>query len=147
MGLIVCSPGGRNSTVKAVNRTGSPARNIGQNKPRVEANVCANQFQVLRELLGDYPSSDGKSIRGDSVVPESALEGEVGDHVQRFPSSTKFDCIVYSRRGEKGKGKVVNDFRACSSGLLGCGGGDAGVEVPLGQEQGGELNGLVTSHC
>ena len=81
------------------------------------------------------------------MVPESALEGEVGDHVQRFPSSTKLDCIVYSRRGEKGKGKVINDFRACSSGLLGCGGGDAGVEVPLGQDQGDELNGLDTSHC
>jgi len=126
------------SPVKVCNQTGSPARQYGQYKSRVEVTDCANQFQVLRELLGDYPSSDGISIGGDSVVPESALEGEAGDHAQRDPSSTKLDCIVYSRRGEKGKGKVINDFGACSSGLLGCGGGegDAGVEVPLDQEQG-----------
>ena len=87
----MCAVQGGGSPVKGGNQTGSPVRKNGQNKSRVETNDCANQFQVLREMLGDYSTSDGKSIRGDPVVPESALEGEVGDHAQRFPS-----CLLYT---------------------------------------------------
>jgi len=114
---------------------------------RLDSNDCANQFQVLRVLLGDYPCSDGNSVGGDTVVPDSTFEGEVGDHAQRSPCPSKKDCIVYSWRREVGKGKVISEFGACSSSLLGCGGVNAGVNVPMGQAQGDELNGLDTAHC
>ena len=105
---------GKGSTVEVENRTSSPSSNDGQNKSRLESNICANQFQALRDLLGDFPS--------DIVVPESTFESGVEDHAQRSPSLVKNDCIVYSRRREKGKEKVINDFGSGSLSLLGCGG-------------------------
>jgi len=117
---------GKGSTVEVENRTSSPSSNDGQNKLSLESNVCANQFQALRDLLGDFPS--------DIVVPESTFESGVEDHAQRSPSLVKNDCIVYSRRREKGKEKVINDFGSGSLSLLGCGGVNAEVKAPLGQD-------------
>jgi len=91
-------PRGRGSPVEVENRTSSPAGKHGQIKSQVDSFAGANQFQVLRELLGDYPSSDNNSVGGDTVIPESVFEGVVGDEALRYPCVTKNDCIVYSRR-------------------------------------------------
>ena len=106
--------------------------------------VVLTSSKVLRELLGDYPSSDGNSVRGDSVVPDSTFEGEVGDQAPRSACQSKKDCIVYSRRRELGKGKALSEFGACSSSLLGCGGVNEGVDVTLGKAEEDERNGLET---
>jgi len=74
------------------------------------------------------------------VVLESTFEGGVEDHAHRSLSLVKNDCIVYSRRREKGKEKVINDFGSGSLSLLGCGGVNAEVEALLGQDQGHELH-------
>ena len=46
----------------------SPRGKNGQVKPLIDSPAGVNQFQVLRELLGDYPSSDGDSIGEASVI-------------------------------------------------------------------------------
>ena len=98
---------GKGTSVEVENQSCSPARNDGQNKVRLDSNDGANQFQMLSELLGDCPSADGNSVAGDTVVSESALGEVVGDHVQRAPCAANFDLVVYSRRREKGKEKVL----------------------------------------
>ena len=104
------------------NRTSSPLGKNGKNKSRVNSTAGTNQFQVLRELLGDYSSSDNNSVGGDTVILESVFEGVVGDKAKRYPCVTNNDCIVYSRRRERGKVKVINEVGSCSSSLLGHGG-------------------------
>jgi len=133
--------------VEVENQTSSLTRKTWLNKSWLDSTTGANQFQVLRELLGDYRSSDCNSVGGDLVIPESAFEGVVGDRTQRSPCVTKKDCIIYSRRREKGKGKVINEVRSCSSSMLGCGGVNADVDFSVGQAQGDELNGLAPPHC
>ena len=92
------------SPLEVQNHAGSPTRKIGQNK-HMDSAAGGNQFQVLRELLGDYPSSDCNSVGRDSVIPESAFDGVVGAHSQISPCVIKKDCIVYSRRKRKERGR------------------------------------------
>jgi len=96
---------GRVSPLEVQNRVGSPTRKTGQNKSWMDSAVGGNQFQELRELLGDYPSFNCNSVGGDSVIPESAFDGVVGAHSQISPCVIKKDCIVYSRRKRKERGR------------------------------------------
>jgi len=105
------------------------------------------QTHFKSELLDNCPFADGNSAAGDTVVPELALGEVVGDHVQRSPCAANFDLVVYSRRREKGKEKVLNVIGSGSTPLLGCGGVNTGGGVPLGQVQGDELDGPETPHC
>jgi len=138
----VCAAQGRGSPAEVENRTSSPAGKHGQIKSRVDAFAGDNQFQVLRDLLGDYPSSDNNSVGGDTVIPESVFEGVEGDEALRYHCVTKNDCIVYSRRRERGKGKVINEVGSCSSGLLGFGGVSTEADEPMVQDEGEGLNGI-----
>ena len=110
------------SPLEVENRAGYPTRKAGQNKSWMDSAAGGNQFQVLRELLGDNPSSDCNSDGEDSVIPELAFDVVVGARSQRSPCVLKKNCIVYSRRKEKGKGKVINEVGSCSLSMLGCGG-------------------------
>jgi len=73
IGVQCVQPRGRGSPIEVENRTTSPAGKNGQNKSRVDSTADANQFQVLRELLGDYPSSNDNSVGGHIVIPESVF--------------------------------------------------------------------------
>ena len=67
------------------------------------------------------------------MIPESAFDVMAGARSQRSPCVTNKDCIVYSRRKEKGKGKVINEVGSCSSSMLGCGGAKEDVAFSVGQ--------------
>jgi len=127
------------------NFAGSPTRKIRQNKSRLDLAAGGNQFQVLRELLGDYPSSNCNFVGGYSVIPESDVVA--GARSQRSPRVTNKDCIVYSWRTEKGKRKVINEFVSCSSSMLGCGGAKEDVTFSVGQAQVDGLNRPASPHC
>ena len=62
------------SPLEVENFAGSPTRKIRQNKSRLDLAAGGNQFQVLRELMGDYPSSDCNFVSGDSVIPDLAFD-------------------------------------------------------------------------
>ena len=63
------------------------------------------QLQALRELSGDYPSSNDNSAAGNTVIPESVFEGVVGDEAQRYPCVTKNDYIVIPEGGREERGR------------------------------------------
>ena len=84
--------------------------------------MSTNQFQLLRELLGDYPFVDADSVGEASVIPDSTFDDVVAVYSPLAPFATRNDWIIYSRRKEKGKGKLINEVGSCSSSLSGCGG-------------------------
>ena len=92
--------------------------------------------------MGDYPSSDNNSVGGDTVIPKLVFEGVVGDEAQRYPCVIKNDCIVYSRRRAREKGKVINEAGSCYSSLLGYEGVIVEADEPMGQDKGDGLNGI-----
>ena len=83
--------------------------------------------------MRDYPSSDANSVGGASVILESIFDDVVAVNSPLSPYATKKDWIVYFRRKEKGKGKLINEVGSCSSILLGCGGAYERVTFSLGQ--------------
>ena len=72
----------------------------------MDSTVGGSQFQVLRELLGDYPSSDCNFVGGDLVIPESAFDGAVGARSQNSPCVTKkiLYCLFLKEGERKGEG-------------------------------------------
>ena len=68
----------KSESLEVENRAGSPTRKIGQNMSWMDSAAGGNQFEALRELLGDYPSSDCNSVGGDSVIPKPAFDVVAG---------------------------------------------------------------------
>jgi len=103
---------------------------------------------ALRDLLGDYLCFDANSFGGALVILESTFDDVVAAHSPLSPYATKKDCIVYSQRKEKGKGKLINEVSSCSSSLLGCGGANERIAFSLGQAQAqaGGSNGPPSPH-
>ena len=110
---------------------------IGLVKPLIDSPVDVNKFQVLRDLLGDYPSSEIDSVGEASVIPESSFDGVVAVHSPFAPIANGNELVVYSRRKEKGIGKLINEVGSCSSSLLGCGGANEGDAHSLSHAQNG----------
>jgi len=97
----------------------SPRWKNGQVKPLPNSLAVVNQFQVSRELLGDYLSSHSHSVGEASVIPESTFDDVVAVYSPLASFATGNDWIVYSRRKQKGKGKLINEVGSHSSSLSG----------------------------
>ena len=80
---------------------GSPKECVEVSPPYI------NQFQVLRDLLENYPSSDCEySSPGASRVPESPLN-VVEEELRPAARSPATTMVVYSRRKKSGKTKLI----------------------------------------
>jgi len=101
----------------------------------LDSHAGVNKFQVLRELVGDYPSSDADYVTEALIIPEPSFEEVVVAHSPIAPFANRNDCVVYSRRKEIGKGKLINEVGSCSSNLSRCGGANEGVAHSLGHAQ------------
>ena len=96
--------------------------------------ACANQFKVLRDMLVNYPSSEGESSSqtnspSASRIPESPLN-IVEEWMNMSVRSFGKGVLVYSRREKLGMAKLDVDVRSESALLAGssrtiAGGSDA----------------------
>jgi len=109
-----------------VNDVSVSPRMKGDSKEFMESSSpCINQFQVLRDLLENYPSSDCEcsshcSSPCASRVPESPLN--VVEELHPAARSSATSVVVYSRRKKLGKTKLAIDAGSGSPNMQEVGG-------------------------
>jgi len=76
--------------------------------------------QLLRDLLGNYPSSDSSPFGGASVLESTfdTFDDALAVQSSLSPYATRKDWIACSQKNKKGKAKLIKEVSSSSSSLL-----------------------------